>query len=215
LEETFMSTAAPTSVGHEPVDTLTVAQIDRELTALSTALDTCSSVEIATTFERRRQALSSARTMALVRERARARQQQAEKAVNARQAFDRLEAELPPHLRTLAQDLDQWVAEGAALLARYRETVFRLAEVEAVLVPAPLGRELHLPQLLERFTIDQSLEQALGRAGVLPGVHVFAWARDPAENSLEAYVGARLQRFFSAAAEWLPPAPAPDEDTGI
>jgi hypothetical protein len=201
-------------VGHDPVDTLTVAQIDRELTALSTALDTCSSVEIATAFERRRQALSSARTMALVRARARARQQQAEESRDAREAFDGLEQELRPALRAHAGALDRWLADGVALLEAYKADVQRLAEVEAVLAPPPVGRELHLPQLLQRLVLDEALEQAFGRTGLLPQANVPAWARDPT-NTLESYVAARLQRFFDEARQWLPAAPPPDENPGI
>ena len=155
----------------DPVDGLTRAQIDSEVELLSAALDTCSSVDIATALEVRRQALLAARTMALVRERAKAREQQAAEARESRESFDLLEKEVRPLLRERAQALDAWVNDGRRLVEGYREVVRRLAAVEAVISP-PSGREFHVTGLREQLTLDQPLEQALGRAGVLPGVSV-------------------------------------------
>ena len=207
---------ALSTVMSEPVDRLTVAQIDREVKLLADALDTCASVDIATAYERRRQELLGARRMALVRERAAVREQQAREAEESRESFDALKNELQPALRARAVAIDGWIEAGRMLLEAYRADAQRLAAVEAVLVPPPVGRELHLPQLLERLTLDQSLEQNLALAGLLPAVSVFPWVREfPAQNTVEAHASAGLKRFFTEAAEWLPPVPSPDDDPGI
>ena len=67
------------------LDDLTVAEIDRELAVLTNALDTrVNNTDVAVAFERRREDLLSARRLAVVRERARARQRQADEAREAR-----------------------------------------------------------------------------------------------------------------------------------
>ncbi len=205
---------ALSTVTSDPVDRLTVAQIDREVTLLADALDTCASVDIATAYERRRQELLSARRLALVRERATVREQQAQEAREARESFDLLQQEARPALGAAARDLDAWVNDGRRLIENYREVVQRLVAVEAIISP-PSGREFHVAQLREQLTVDQPLEQALARVGVLRGVGVFPWARG-AEHTIESHVSVCVQRLFNAVSEWLPVTPPDgDVDSGI
>jgi hypothetical protein len=192
--------------------TMSVTEIDREVASLTTALDTVTDVATATAYERRREALVRARGLAAVRERAHARLRQAEEAQEAREVFDRVAAEVPPLLRTQAQALDAWVREGKALRAALRETVLRFAEVQDVLVPAPVGREMHLPQLFERLlAIDQPLEECLARQGVLTHIVLPALARDPA-LSIERHVVWRVEKLLNDMWPRLPAAPSPDDD---
>src|SRR5687767_13819766 len=132
-----MSTMSPAT------DDLTIAEIDREVRSLSADLDATTDEVLAGTLAQRRQALLVARPVAVVRARARAKQQQVEAVQAARTRFAVLEADLTADLRTQAAALDQWVGQGAALVTQYRETARRLADVEDVLESPPGKREFH------------------------------------------------------------------------
>ena len=104
------------TVDTTPPDTLSIAEIDREVKVLSAALDSATSIDVATAYATRREALHRARPLAVVRENARARQQELDAAKEARETFAMVEADVAPALRAQAAALDAWVSEGRRLV---------------------------------------------------------------------------------------------------